>query len=748
MNNTFSIDPNTNIQLNLLNNASFPIYNASSFMNESIIIDEPILIGESLIYNGIEWTNKYSQPGLTGRTGYTGSTGSTGSTGFKGLPGINSIIGSTGNTGPTGDSGRDGDTGSLTNTGATGPTAFTHTGPTGPPGASSTGSFVSTGTTYGEYLYWDTRSVDWSVGTSPTGLYSVTIGSHYNASIFDIYPEGTYAIAIGSQAGVLPQGESSISIGFQSNLNYKTSAYGIDIGFNSGGPSPDIKEIRIGALSNSIGGINIDSSVQIKNDIFGVNIESASISLGNSAINKFGNSVAIGYQTNQTPDQALNTISIGVNAGENTQGSGAIAIGYLAGNTSQGNEQFTVLPLDPIAIGYQAGQNSQGINTVAIGGGYLGDNGAGSLYQQSAAVAIGNSAGANTQGTEAISIGIQAGFEDQGASAVAIGFLAGYLNQNQNSIAVGYEAGRLGQGIEAIAVGYHAGYQFQSGVAIGNKACEFNQWSGAVAVGSQAGEILQWEKAVAIGNSAGQRLQGTKAVSIGQQAGQTQQGTGAIAIGYQAGQNIQFANAVAIGSNAGQLLQGTGAIAIGAGVLGIASTDQGQNSIHINSSGYPYEAAVFPQNTILISSKRQQNFLPLNQNSFYIAPIRPSSGTTDLNWNPSTFEVTFQSSSRRFKNAIEDFKEDTGKIHQLNPKTFNLNNDPKSGKQIGYISEEVSEIYDKFATYEKEGVPLAIDYNVITLFLVEEIKKLKYKMSEIEELKKEIYTIEKIINMI
>jgi hypothetical protein len=175
---------------------------------------------------------------------------------------------------------------------------------------------------------------------------------------------------------------------------------------------------------------------------------------------------------------------------------------------------------------------------------------------------------------------------------------------------------------------------------------------------------------------------------------------------------------------------------------------QGENSIHINSSGTDsLDGTSLPPGTVFInSSSNQPSVLPLNSNSCYIAPIQNAAGTASLQWDPETFEVTFQSSSRRFKNAIEDFKEDTGKIYQLNPKTFNLNNDTKSGKQIGYISEEVSEIYDKFATYENGGRPLAINYNVITVFLVEEIKKLKNKMdSEIEELKKDIINIKKVL---
>jgi hypothetical protein len=55
--------------------------------------------------------------------------------------------------------------------------------------------------------------------------------------------------------------------------------------------------------------------------------------------------------------------------------------------------------------------------------------------------------------------------------------------------------------------------------------------------------------------------------------------------------------------------------------------------------------------------------------------------------------------------------------------------------QIGYIAEEVSQIHHLFATYGNDEKPMAIDYNVITVFLVEEVKKLK---NNEELLKKQI----------
>ena len=84
----------------------------------------------------------------------------------------------------------------------------------------------------------------------------------------------------------------------------------------------------------------------------------------------------------------------------------------------------------------------------------------------------------------------------------------------------------------------------------------------------------------------------------------------------------------------------------------------------------------------------------------------------------------------KFKNNIDYLKEDTSKIYDLTARTFFINSDQQSGIQIGYVAEEVAEVYEKFATYDCSKNPLSIDFNVITVFLVEENKKMKIMMND------------------
>lgn len=86
------------------------------------------------------------------------------------------------------------------------------------------------------------------------------------------------------------------------------------------------------------------------------------------------------------------------------------------------------------------------------------------------------------------------------------------------------------------------------------------------------------------------------------------------------------------------------------------------------------------------------------------------------------------------KHDIKDLdeKNPTDTIYNLQPKTYLYNTDPSAGEQIGYIAEDVATLNKHFATYnEPDGVPIAINYNSILVFLVEEVKKLKTKQQEL-----------------
>jgi hypothetical protein len=184
-------------------------------------------------------------------------------------------------------------------------------------------------------------------------------------------------------------------------------------------------------------------------------------------------------------------ISLGANAGFSSN-IDFIAIGNAAaGNNNQGSYA--------IAIGSEAGFNNQGANAVGIGGT------SGVSNQGQEAVAIGYNSGRFSQGGNAVAVGRNAGNSIQGESSVAIGRNSGNINQGANAVSVGRNAGNISQGVEAVAIGHSAGNTTQgnSAVAIGWQAGYQDQKQYAVAIGAYAGNLDQGANSVAIGSFAG-----------------------------------------------------------------------------------------------------------------------------------------------------------------------------------------------------------------------------------------------------
>ena len=159
-------------------------------------------------------------------------------------------------------------------------------------------------------------------------------------------------------------------------------------------------------LSNYNGSINFTASPAV---ITGLgNISSANFTFGNG-VNILSNLYA------NAAVQSANIATI-----NNTLTSTNVAIGYGAGQTSQGGTT--------VAVGAFAGMDAQGLSAVAIG------FNAGQTTQGIKSVAIGMTAGYSVQGNGAVAIGDSAGYTNQGVQAIAIGRFAGLTNQANNTI--------------------------------------------------------------------------------------------------------------------------------------------------------------------------------------------------------------------------------------------------------------------------------------------------------------------------
>ena len=296
------------------------------------------------------------------------------------------------------------------------------------------------------------------------------------------------------------------------------------------------------------------------------------------------------------------------------------------------------------------------------------------LTTSTGGVAIGNGAGAGA-GEGSVSMGTGAG-SNTGAFAVAIGTGSG-VGQRDETVAIGAASGSLYQG------------------------------AGSVAMGASAAQYNQGANAVAIGYAAGADSQGTTSVAVGYQAALTQQGARTVAIGGDAGATYQGVNSVAIGYKAGQTYLGTNNVCIGA-YAGNNTTQT--NCIILNASGQALNAT---------------------RSGCWISPVAssPSAGVA-LYYNATTSEMYYSTSSQRLKSNIETMTKNSSVIYDLRPVEFNTAD--SEDRQVGLIAEEVDSIDPALSIRKSGGEVIGISWNVITTYLLAEIKALRERVNILE----------------
>ena len=95
-------------------------------------------------------------------------------------------------------------------------------------------------------------------------------------------------------------------------------------------------------------------------------------------------------------------------------------------------------------------------------------------------------------------------------------------------------------------------------------------------------------------------------------------------------------------------------------------------------------------------------------------------------------------SARGLKDNIENLTLDTERIFKLTPRTFTWkNNDSirvgRQGKQsFGYIADEVQDVLPEIVGYDKENDPRTVDYKLLSVLLLEEVKKLRTRVDNLE----------------
>jgi len=94
-----------------------------------------------------------------------------------------------------------------------------------------------------------------------------------------------------------------------------------------------------------------------------------------------------------------------------------------------------------------------------------------------------------------------------------------------------------------------------------------------------------------------------------------------------------------------------------------------------------------------------------------------------LNYNPKTKEITVLSQQEMLE--IKDIEINSEMIYKLKPKSYKTKEN--KSEEIGYLLQDVLKVNKEFVNCYNDEV-VNINYNVIIMSLIEEIKKLKEKV--------------------
>jgi hypothetical protein len=316
-----------------------------------------------------------------------------------------------------------------------------------------------------------------------------------------------------------------------------------------------------------------------------------------------------------------------------------------------------------------------------------------------------------------------------GSSNTAIGYNALHVTTtSQENTAVGAQALAANtSGQQNTAVGWSAMASNTTAffnTAVGSQALQSNtSGSSNVALGDQAMQ----------GNTGGQSN-----VAVGDDAlfGNTtgQQNT---AVGTDALENATGSFNTVLGSGAMPQVAGNNNVALG--VDAGLSLISGNNNVYIASNaGGSSESGV-----VRIGSGQSATFIS------GISGINVSGVPVQVS---SSGQLGVATSSRRFKQDIEDMGDATANLMRLRPVTYHYKQPFEDGSQpiqYGLIAEEVEEVYPELVAHSADGQIETVKYQVLDSMLLNELQKqnatITAQKDEIQSLKERMARLESLL---
>lgn len=186
--------------------------------------------------------------------------------------------------------------------------------------------------------------------------------------------------------------------------------------------------------------------------------------------------------------------------------------------------------------------------------------------------------------------------------------------------------------------------------------------------------------------------------------------------------NNFFGGSAGIGNTIGNDNTFVGEQAGSAQIAGSNNTLLGSNA-NVGSPNLTYATAVGSgavvnaNNSIVLGRSADSVRVP---GGLYVQNL--GSGTsTAVCWNSSTFQLSFCSSSMRYKSDIAAFSGGLEMVRELRPVTFTWRN--SGGQDLGFIAEDVADIEPRLAVKNSNGEIEGVNYGQISTVLVNAIKE-------------------------
>lgn len=88
-------------------------------------------------------------------------------------------------------------------------------------------------------------------------------------------------------------------------------------------------------------------------------------------------------------------------------------------------------------------------------------------------------------------------------------------------------------------------------------------------------------------------------------------------------------------------------------------------------------------------------------------------------------------STINIKTNVETLDGALDKVEKMRGVSYNRKDNHK--KEIGFIAEEVDEVYPEFVEYDEQGSPVGLHYARLTAVLLQSVKELSSRIKELEK---------------